>query len=159
MRKEKDQHPKREVALKASKKIRKDMHSSKVSSSDELDEEEANFVKKLTRGIDKHKGKISLKCFDYGRIGHFSLKFPYAKNENEETSTKKGKKNKFQGRNKSNRKKKVFYSKHDNTLNEEDSDSDSESEHDQLLFMDMEDENGNLDLEDFDCEGEVNMGG
>ena len=47
----------------------------KVSSknqSENLDDEEALFVSKLKKGTGKYKGKISLKCFNCGRIGHFS---------------------------------------------------------------------------------------
>ena len=59
-------------------------------------------------------------------------------NEEKEINIKKGKKKKFQARNKFGRKKKVFYSKENNTSDEEDSDYDSESKHDQLLFMAIE---------------------
>ena len=46
-----------------------------------LDEEEALFISKIEKGIGKYKGKLPLKCFNYGRIGHFSNKFPYPKQE------------------------------------------------------------------------------
>jgi hypothetical protein len=77
-------------------------------------------MKKLTRGTDKHKGKLPFKCFNFGQIGHFDSKFPYAKSENEEKgiSAKKGKGKKFQKGNIFGIKKKVFYSKEDNTLDE-----------------------------------------
>jgi hypothetical protein len=58
------------------------------------DEEMANFVRKLKRGTGKYKGKLPLKCFNCGKIGHFSTKCPYAKNSesDEEEVPKKEKK-------------------------------------------------------------------
>ena len=62
------------------KKTNKPKPKTECSSDDESDsEEEANFVRKLKRGIGKYKGKLPLKCFTCGRIGHFTSKCPYAK--------------------------------------------------------------------------------
>jgi hypothetical protein len=46
-----------------------------------IDEEVANFMKKLKKGTSKFKGKLPLKCFNYGKVGHFSNKYPYPKQE------------------------------------------------------------------------------
>lgn len=46
-------------------------------SNEESDEEVANYVKKLKRGSRKYKGKIPLKCFNCGNVGHFFAKCPY----------------------------------------------------------------------------------
>ena len=46
-----------------------------------LDDEEALFVSRLSKGIGKYKGKLPLKCFNCGRIGHFSHKCSYPKQE------------------------------------------------------------------------------
>ena len=49
----------------------------KVSSKNQLenlDDEESLFVSKLKKGTRKYKGKLPLKCFNCGRIGHFSHK-------------------------------------------------------------------------------------
>jgi hypothetical protein len=43
----------------------------------EPDEIEAKFVKRLKKGSIKYKGKLPFKCFNYGRIGHFSNKCPH----------------------------------------------------------------------------------
>lgn len=42
------------------------------SDDESLDEIEANFVRKLKRGIDKYKGMFPLKCFKCGNIGHYA---------------------------------------------------------------------------------------
>jgi hypothetical protein len=39
-----------------------------------------NFVRKLKRRNGRYKGKITLKYFNCGKIGHFAAKCPYAKN-------------------------------------------------------------------------------
>jgi len=52
---------------------------------DSFDEEEANFIKKLPRGSGKYKGKLPFKCFDCGKVGHFSSKCPYSKGTPEDS--------------------------------------------------------------------------
>ena len=39
--------------------------------SENLDDEESLFVSRLNKGAGKYKGKLPLKCFNCGRIGHF----------------------------------------------------------------------------------------
>ena len=70
----------------------------KVSSknqSENLDDEESLFVSKLKKGSRKYKGKPPLKCFNCGRIGHFSHKCSYPKqkeSDHEESCCHKGRK-------------------------------------------------------------------
>ena len=74
MRIENDNPPRKlrkEVTFKASKRTR-----FKISdfSNNKLDEEEANFFRKLKN---MYKGKLPFKCFNCGKIRHFSHKCPY----------------------------------------------------------------------------------
>ena len=70
MRAKIDQSRNKEVSFKDSKKIRKDKHTSRTDCSDESNGDGANFIKMLTRGSSKHKGKLPYKCFNCGEIGH-----------------------------------------------------------------------------------------
>jgi hypothetical protein len=47
----------------------------------DIDEIEANFVRRLTKGSRKYKGKFPFKCFNYGNIGHFANKFPHKRKD------------------------------------------------------------------------------
>ena len=76
----------KEAAFKVANKRRtiKQKPKSEYNSDDDdsNNEEEANFVRKLKRGTGKYKGKIPLKCFESGRIGHFASKCHYKRNPN-----------------------------------------------------------------------------
>jgi hypothetical protein len=54
---------------------------------DKSNKEETNFIKKHKKGRGKYKGNLPFKCFNCGKIGHFSFKYPYPKekdSDNEE---------------------------------------------------------------------------
>ena len=100
-----------------------------VSSKNQLEnlyDEEALFIKKLEKGTRKYKGKLPLKCFNCGRIGHFSSKCHYPKQEESDHEELCYHKDKIIGKNKFKKKHNNFYSKED---------SDDESEDAEILFM------------------------
>lgn len=163
MRIEVDQPSKKECALKDSKRTKEGKHTSKTSSSEESNEEEANFVKKVTRGSEKYEGELPFKCFNCGKIGHFSSKCPFAKsediNEDKRIGRRKQKEKKLQRGGKDGNKNKSLYSREDSSFNEEDSNTDIDSKLDILLFMDLDNHNEILEQveEDSSIEGKVNM--
>jgi hypothetical protein len=60
----------REASFKVEKNIDSD-----------IDEIEANFVRRLKKGSGKYKGKIPFKCFNYGKIVHFANKCPHKRKD------------------------------------------------------------------------------
>jgi hypothetical protein len=90
----------------------------------------ANFVRSLKKGNGKYKGNLPLKCFNCGKIGHFSSKFPYAKNlDCDEEEVPKTKKKYQKGNKKENKRKvfkKIFYSREDSSSSDDDNDSDND---------------------------------
>ena len=130
----------KEAAFKASnqKKTSKPRPKSEYSNNDEFDsKEESNFVRKLKWGTYKYKGKLPLKCFECGRISHFSSKCPYAKGD-DENNYKKNKSfhNYKKGNNERFAKSKNFNSKEDS--NSSDVESDSDNDFKKVLFMDID---------------------
>ena len=101
-------------------------------------------MRKLHKGIGRYKGKLPLKCFNCGRVGHFVAKCLYPKQEdsdNEEEPNFKENKQKFKkgkGGNKQrfNKKKKVFYTKDDSSSSEKNEDGESK-----IIFMGIKDQN------------------
>ena len=84
-----------------------------------------------------------MKCFNYGRIGHFANKCPYPKHEESDHEESCCHKDKIMGKKKFKKKKKNLYSKEY---------SDDESEDAKILFMGTITSN-----EELDKEGEVDL--
>jgi hypothetical protein len=113
-------------------------------SSYELDVDEANFPRKIKKESGKYKGKFHFKFFNCGIVGHFVVKFPYAKNEssdNEEDYNIKRKQDqhkniqkqdKHEKRKNSYKQKRSLYSKGVNDSSKESSESIFESDRDKL---------------------------
>jgi hypothetical protein len=142
MRTKQEDSFKKEAAFKESKYTKKKkISNSKLSCScsDDSNENEeiANFVKKLKRRTDKYKGIIPLKCFNFGKIGHFVNKCSYAKKSDSGEQEDPKKEKKYQKGNKKGDKRKAFKknmcSREDGSSSDEDDEDDSDSE--RLLFM------------------------
>lgn len=69
---EMDDIKKEEVALNVSKKPKDELEAS-----EEMDELEENFIRRLQIGTKKYTVKLPFKCFNYGRIGHYTSRCMY----------------------------------------------------------------------------------
>jgi hypothetical protein len=109
-----DQNSSREASFKAEK-----------STESELDEIEAKFVRRLKTGSGKYNGKLPFKCFNCGKVGHFSTKCPHKGKEQNSADEERVPRKKYNNVNKYKKKKKSL------CVNDDDSteNSDSESSH------------------------------
>jgi hypothetical protein len=143
MRTEQENPVTKEATFKASKKTkkkRKKNPKSECSCNDdsEEDEEMENFVRKLQKGTGKYKGKLLLKCFNCGKIGHFANKCPYSRKSDSDEEEDPKKEKKYQkGNMKDKRKvfKKNLYSREDSSSSDEDDETDSDSEKRYYLWL------------------------
>ena len=125
-------------------------NSTLKNQSENPNDEEAFCINKLERGYGKYKGKLPLKCFNCGRIGHFDSKCTYTRQyENEEKESSKFKKGKTGNKKKPYGKKKIVY-----TMEDSEGSDGSEVEETEVLFMGLDTENSNSDS---DVEGEVDL--
>jgi hypothetical protein len=85
----------------------------------EFDDIEAKFVRRLKKGSGKYQGKLPFKCFNCGKIGHFSSKCPHQKKDQNSDDEKKYKYKKYN-------KKKSLFANNDNSSEDTDSDSSGE---------------------------------
>lgn len=65
----------KEAAFNSTKKGKEEVTHKR--SSEDSNAEVENFVINLKRGFGKYKGKLPLKYFNYGKVGHFATKCPY----------------------------------------------------------------------------------
>jgi hypothetical protein len=146
-----ENHSQGEEAFKVLNKSKNQKHKLQSSHDEKSDVEEENFIKKLQKGSGKYKGKLPFKCFNYGKVGHFSSKCPYPKDDpkNEENKIKQYKKKEKPNYKKKNlqREKITFTQKKKNNSSSESSDNDD----DEVLFLGIEDSN---DIEDIKHEKE-----
>jgi hypothetical protein len=127
MRIVKDKQTSREASFKADK-----------NEDSEPDEIEAKFVKRLKKGSGKYKGKLPFKCFNCGRIVHFSNKCPHKGNDQTCDDEEKYKHiNFFKGNNF--KKKSLCINNEDDPSDDEDNDSHIEDKLNDFILMSKED--------------------
>jgi hypothetical protein len=98
----------------------------------EPDEIEEKFVRRLKKGLGKYQGKFPFKCFNYGKIGHFTNKCPHKKHDHNFEGEKKFKSKRFD-------KKKSLCVNNDDSSEDTDSDSSYEDKVNDFILMDKED--------------------
>ena len=128
MRISKDQKSSRESSFKAKK-----------STESHMDELEAKFVRRLKTGSGKYKGKLPLKCFNCGKVGHFAAKCPHKRKEQSSADEESFPKKKYNQENKFKYKKKSLCVNDDESSGTSDSESSHESKENDFMLMAIED--------------------
>jgi hypothetical protein len=142
MRIVKDKPTSREASFKADK-----------NEDSEPDEIEAKFVRRLKKGSGKYQGKMPLKCFNCGRIGHFASKCPHKKKNQNFEGEEKYKFKRFG-------KKKSLCVNNDDSSGDTDSDSSCEDNINDFMLMEKEDYDNKIKGSDvYDEEAMVELEG
>jgi hypothetical protein len=125
----------------------------------DIDDIEANFVRRLKKGSGKYKGKLSLKCFNCGKIGHFASKSPHKikdktyDDEDKHKHKKVYKENNF-------KKKSLCVNNDDDPSNDERSESSIEDKINDIVLIALEYLNTKDTGSDFiDCEEKLDLEG
>lgn len=73
----------REAAFNITKKGKE--ATTHKESSEDSDTKVENFVRKLKRRFDRYKGKLPLKCFNCGKVGHFATNCSHKETSGDES--------------------------------------------------------------------------
>jgi hypothetical protein len=132
------------ITREASFKVDKDIDSY-------LYDIEEKFARRLKKGSGKYQGKFPLKCFNYGKIGHFANKCPHKKKDYNSKGEEKYKSKKFD-------RKKSLCVNNDDSSEDTDSDSSREDKVNEFMLLAKEDyDNKSTGSVDNDEEDVVNL--
>jgi hypothetical protein len=125
----------------------------------DIDEIEANFVRRPKKGSGKYKGKLPFKCFNYGKIGHFASKCPHKRKDQTYDDEDKHKHKKVYKENKF-KKKSLCVNNDDDPSDVESTDSSIEDKINDIMIIALE----YLNIEDIgsdftDCEAIIDLEG